>query len=116
MSYRLAVGSSDGVMIDEHFATAAQFLIYEVDGENYEFLEKRSSNGLCECSEYHNNKFAPLIDKINDCRAVIVGKIGPGAQNVLKEYGIDSFSVVEYVDTALEKLIIYYDKYKNSKL
>ena len=112
MSYRLAVGSSDGVMIDEHFATAVQFLIYEIDEESYEFLEKRTVAALCECSEYHNNKFAPLIEKIKDCRGILVGKIGPGAQAVLKEQGIDSFSVFEYIDTALEKLTKYYNRQK----
>ncbi|WP_053242220.1 NifB/NifX family molybdenum-iron cluster-binding protein [Clostridium sp. DMHC 10] len=85
MSYRIAVGSSDGVYIDEHFATALQFLIYEVKGDNYEFIEKRNNEELCECSRYHENRFAPLVEKIKDCRAILVGKIGPGAAAVLQE-------------------------------
>ena len=110
MSYRIAVGSGDGVFVDQHFATALQFLIYEVDGEDYDFVEARKNRLDCECSEYHKNKFLPLTEKINDCRAVLVGKIGPGAQNALKEYGIDAFDIHESIDVALEKLIGYYTK------
>ncbi|MDT8718159.1 hydrogenase [Clostridium sp. 19966] len=113
MSYRLAIGSSDGVFIDEHFATALQFLIYEIEGENYEFIEKRNNKVLCQCVEYHNNKFSSLIEKIYDCRAILIGKIGPGAQAALKEQGIDSFSVTEYIEVAIEKLIKYYDNVAN---
>lgn len=109
MSYKLAVGSSDGVFIDEHFATAVQFLVYEVDGDNYEFIEKRINENLCQCSEHHINKFVSLINMIKDCRAILVGRIGPGAGAVLKENGIDSYSVYDEIDIALDKLIKYYN-------
>lgn len=115
MSYRIAVGSGDGVFVDQHFATALQFLIYEVNGEEYDFIESRSNRIDCECSEYHKNKFSPLTEKINDCRAVLVGRIGPGAQNALKEQGIDAYDIQESIDVALEKLIDYYNK-TDSKL
>lgn len=113
MSYKIAVGSSDGVYIDEHFATALQFLIYEVNGYNYEFTEKRINEELCECSRYHENKFAPLIEKIKDCEVLLVGRIGPGAAEVLKGQGIDAYSVTESIDVALEKLIKYKESSKN---
>lgn len=112
MSYRIAVGSSDGVYIDEHFATALQFFIYEVKGDNYEFIEKRNNEELCECSRYHENRFAPLVEKIKDCRAILVGKIGPGAAAVLQENGIDSYNISESIDVALDKLVKYYGKLK----
>lgn len=115
MGYKIAVGSSDGVYIDEHFATALQFLIYEVDGDNYEFIEKRVNEELCECSRYHENKFAPLIEKIKDCRVLLVGKIGYGAAAVLQENGIDSYGICESVDVALDKIVKYYGKLNNWK-
>ena len=41
MSYKIAIGSSDGINVDLKFGEIKEFLIYEVD-ENTKFLEKRA--------------------------------------------------------------------------
>ncbi|MGN0165095.1 MAG: NifB/NifX family molybdenum-iron cluster-binding protein [Lachnospiraceae bacterium] len=41
MSYKIAVGSSDGEMVDLHFGAAEAFLIYEAEGTRYSLTEKR---------------------------------------------------------------------------
>ena len=40
MSFKVAVASSDGKYVNQHFGMAQQFLIFEIDDEgNYKFLE-----------------------------------------------------------------------------
>ena len=46
MAYKIAVGSSDGVKIDESFGSAKRFLIYEADGEDYRLAEERAVPGV----------------------------------------------------------------------
>ena len=41
MSIKVAIASSDGLNIDLHFGQAAQFHIYELCGDHFEFLETR---------------------------------------------------------------------------
>jgi hypothetical protein len=41
MSYKIAIGSSDGVNVDLSFGSALEFYIYDVEGTEYKFLEKR---------------------------------------------------------------------------
>ncbi|URZ18408.1 NifB/NifX family molybdenum-iron cluster-binding protein [Clostridium felsineum] len=110
MSYKIAVGSGDGVYVDQHFATALQFFIFEVKDKDYNFIETRKNITNCPCSDFHKNKFKPLIEKISDCRALLIGKIGPGAENIVRSHGIDVYDIHEAIDVALEKLIQYYER------
>ena len=115
MSYKIAVGSSDGNIIDEHFGTTFQFLIYEINGKEYKLIKTIESEYSNDCAKHHINNFSEIINKIGDCRAVLVDKIGPSASKALKIKNIDSFSIYEYVETALSKLVAYYYKIDGSK-
>ena len=45
MAYKVAVTSSDGKFINQHFGRAQQFLIFEIDDEgDYKFLELRKND------------------------------------------------------------------------
>ncbi len=41
MSYKVAVASSDGKFVNQHFGMAQQFLIFEIDDDEYKFMELR---------------------------------------------------------------------------
>ena len=46
MAYKIAVGSSDGVKIDESFGSAKRFLIYEADGDVWRLIGERAVPGV----------------------------------------------------------------------
>ena len=61
MAYRMAVGSTDGINIDESFGSAKFFFIYEADGTSYHLIEKRiaiAENELTNSSEKGQDSFA----------------------------------------------------------
>ncbi|MBP2045245.1 NifB/NifX family molybdenum-iron cluster-binding protein [Methanobacterium aggregans] len=52
ISIRVAVASSDGKYVNQHFGHAGQFLIFDVDRSgNYEFLELRENVPSCKGGE-----------------------------------------------------------------
>ena len=60
MAYRMAVGSTDGINIDESFGSAKFFFIYEADGTRYHLIEKRiaiAENELTNLSEKGQEPF-----------------------------------------------------------
>ena len=103
LSYKIAIASSDGKNIDISFGATTFFYIYDVDGRNYSFLEKRNidikeekedngprSNNQDSCASEGckgasgcgtgtgcagGGLLDSKVDLIGDCRSVICKKI-----------------------------------------
>lgn len=69
MSYLIAVGSSDGKQVDLHFGSAAEFFIYEIEGEDIRLKEKRQIEKQEEDSSAHS-------DTTGNCASAGCGKGG----------------------------------------
>ena len=110
MSYKIAVASSDGKVVNQHFGRATQFLIFEIESGNFKFLELIDSNPFCNHGEHDDNKLSNAVDALKNCRAVLVSQIGNGAAQAIRSKGIDVFDIHTFIDDALRKLINYYDK------
>ena len=109
MSYKIAVASSDGKEIDQHFGRAEQFFVYEVeDNNNFKLVELRKSADFHSEYEDHVTKLKNTIRGLNSCRIVLVTQIGDGASRILRSNGIDAFDVEGSIDKAIPKLIKYY--------
>ena len=126
MAYKIAVASSDGVNVDRTFGEALSFTIYEVDGENVSYLEKRdagtekvSTNTSCETNELNcqsgckggggcGGNSSEKVEIISDCRAIVCKKIGFGIQKHLERKAISAFDVSVTVDEAIKKITYYY--------
>ena len=48
---RVAVASSDGKVINQHFGKAIQFLSFELNKDSYKFLQLRINQPACEASD-----------------------------------------------------------------
>lgn len=106
MAYKIAVASSDGKVINEHFGRSKQFLIFEVaENGEYSFLELRENSPPCNAGEHGEDQMEKTINLLSDCRIVLVSRIGPGAERKLQVQGIRSYSVPDFIDQALTKLI-----------
>jgi len=94
---KVAVASTDGITINEHFGRTEEFWIYESDeGGNYQFIERRK-NTLEESKDHH----ATTVQLLADVEVVLVNKIGPGAEKELRREGIIALSVSGSIDKAL---------------
>jgi len=106
MSYKVAVASSDGKFINQHFGRARQFLVFEIkdDGE-FEFLVLRDNTPPCDGGVHNDDLFAGTVDLISDCRAVLASQIGPGAIDALLSRGIQPYVIPDFIEDALKRLI-----------
>jgi len=93
MAYKIAIASSNGESVNQHFGQAGNFLIYEVTDEGVKFIEDRevdAASGGTEHSEAGLNRVAEILQ---DCKAVFVLKIGMKASRYLYQRDIKSFQV-----------------------
>lgn len=105
MSYKVAVASSDGKVVNTHFGRALQFLIFEVGDTGWSFLEARENQPACSFGEHSDGGLLHTAQLISDCKIVLVTMIGPGASQVLEQRGIKPFSSPGYIDELLNKLV-----------
>ncbi|MCD8159491.1 MAG: hypothetical protein LUD77_11605 [Clostridiales bacterium] len=88
MTYKIAVSSSDGINIDLSFGETEKFLIYEVQGLNYNLSAVRecdlTDNSAINCgsegfgcgSKTGCGERAEKTALISDCRCIVCKKIG----------------------------------------
>ena len=141
MSYKIALASSDGVNVDEHFGAASSFLIYEVSDEGaFSLLERRAYDGGDEVpaaitgSEGCNPApgscgtgscggqgkgcgqgaaVSAKVRLVEDCRSVVAAKIGFNVTKQLEKKAISGFDVDCTVQEALEKITKYFHSVDN---
>ncbi len=105
MSYRVAVASSDGKYINEHFGRASQFLIFNVADDQFEFYELRNNDPPCFGEGHNEDKMSRTVELLADCKAVLVSQIGPGAVQALSFKGITSYVLPDFIEDALKSFI-----------
>jgi len=117
MSYKIAVATSDGSTIDQHFGKADRFEIFHVlDNGDFRSSEIRTKpaavlNGetadlelgtRCGCT-------AEEVDSeiISDCAYVLAAQIGMNALRSLARQGITAFDIGGNPEDAVKKIIGY---------
>lgn len=84
MSIKVAVASSDGKYINQHFGMASQFLIFQLnDDGTHKFLELRENKPACGVDGHSATSMEDSVKLIADCQVVIASQIGPGAIDIL---------------------------------
>lgn len=98
---KVAVVSTDGVSVNEHFGRAQEFLIYEVNEQGeYQLIENRKVISLSiNDTGRHGATSAALLA---DVEVVLVAQIGPGAEQQLRGQGVIALSVNSSIDKALQ--------------
>lgn len=110
MKYKIAVGTRDGKVVNEHFGSCVRFTIIEANPitQGFEHLEIRDVNPPCKSGEHHENDLDEVAEILSDCRVVLVSRIGSGAEAVLARKGIDVLEFCGLIDEAVNKIIQYY--------
>ncbi|MBI2916421.1 MAG: dinitrogenase iron-molybdenum cofactor biosynthesis protein [Chloroflexi bacterium] len=100
---RVAVASSDGIMVNQHLGKATRFLIYETPGKLLETRTARPpSPGQDLAQEDH---LARQLEVVADCAAVIAMRIGPGAREELLERGIVPVEAPGPIEAAVRSVL-----------
>lgn len=88
---RMAVASSGGGVINQHFGHAKEFLIYEASSAGVRFLGSRKAAQYCggeaDCGEAENT-LARTIAVLADCEVVLCSRIGIEPWGKLESAGI----------------------------
>ena len=104
-SWRIAIASTDGKVINEHFGRADRFYVTDIEvGQSPRFLETRPLLPACQDGEHTHQALAATVRILQDCQVVLVARIGPGARTELENCGILVFEYPDFIDRALEKL------------
>ena len=114
MSWRIAITSADGVLINQHFGHAKRFYIVDIEKDGgFTVAEQRETAPWCD-SEGHEKDSQPgdsgIADNIKDCLAVLTARIGPPARKKLEIAGLSVFEEPAPIDAAVKKLAAYYTK------
>ena len=75
MAYRIAVASTDGIVVNQHFGHAERFHIIEIDENTYKYSGTREVERVCQGHYHHDSSFDKVIDVLSDVHAVVVAKI-----------------------------------------
>ena len=103
---KIAVATSDGFEVNEHFGHAKFFRVYELGENEYTFLEVRDAVAACQHQLGHDTtRFDKIIELLSDCDALLVQKIGPGAAEYLIKKNVRVFEVSGSIDAVLKKFI-----------
>jgi nitrogen fixation protein NifB len=110
-TFKIAVTSKYGRLVDQHFGHATQFLIYQASGNDYRLVETRPAEKYCDnaahCGDDEERKDA-IAATISDCNAVLTMRIGYHARERLQRYGVKSiescYTVVDGLKLAVEEL------------
>ena len=106
-TYRIAVASSDGIVVNNHFGKARAFYIYEVKEEELTLLEVRKLPPVCEGGDHDEERLRENVEKLSDCTHLLVSRVGNGARAVLESRGISCYEIPGIISESIDKLVKY---------
>ena len=107
MTYKVAVASSDGIVINQHFGHAERFHIVELhtDDLTSKYTETRPVERVCQGHEHSESAFDAVLETLSDVSAILVAKIGQGASDYLESKGMIVYEAPFLVDAIIEKIL-----------
>jgi len=97
---KIAVASNNGKTVNLHFGDASHCLIFEVDGNQVNFVELREKPR--KPIKDHSDRWIQSLELISDCQVVLCSRIGPEPKESLKTKGIESVESQKAVTDAIK--------------
>jgi predicted Fe-Mo cluster-binding NifX family protein len=94
---RIAVTTTSGIKVDQHFGKASCFSIYDIKANKLELIETRMVNSYCKSNtegmpdkehEISDDSLSMVYNRIKDCEKVYTLQIGQKPEEALKSKGI----------------------------
>lgn len=89
---QIAVASSDGISVDEHFGRAQRFLLYEMGDDGPVLLMERKVPPYSVGDKDHSfdkDRFARVLAVLDGCARVYVARIGERPARELAAAGVE---------------------------
>ncbi len=108
-TFRVAVASSDGIVVNSHFGRAGQFLIYEVseDDGSARQIESRKLTPVCAGGDHDDGKLRENLEKLRDCQYLLVSRIGNGAAMMAESLGMIPMELAGEISESITELVKY---------
>ncbi|MBP5492206.1 MAG: dinitrogenase iron-molybdenum cofactor biosynthesis protein [Clostridiales bacterium] len=107
MKYRIAVASSDGIVVNNHFGKARAFYIYDVNEESLKLQEVRKLPPVCEMGDHDEKRLSENVERLSDCTHLLASRVGNGARAVLERKGISVYEIPGIIPESIDKLVKY---------
>ena len=84
---RIAFASNDGMLLaDSHFGDAKYFYIYEINGKEYIFVEKRENTTGEELEHGDEKKAQSIMNILRDVHVLVGYRMGPNINRIKKHF------------------------------
>jgi len=104
---QIAVASSDGIVVNNHFGKARKFYIYKVNDEVIDLQEIRELKPVCDTGNHDDERLRENLNELIDCEYLLVSRIGDGARNMALGMGIEAFEIPGIIKDSIDQLIKY---------
>ena len=101
----VAVASSDGIAVDEHFGRSAKFYICDLTDASMVQREIREVTPVCAGGNHDEEAMDNNLKSLSDCRYLLVSRIGNNAALAAKRYGIESYEIPGIITESLDQMI-----------
>ncbi len=102
---RVAVASTDGKYINEHFGRAKAFYIVDLSENGYSYVETREVSPCCKNHDHNESDFDKVINTLSDCDGIFLSRIGAIASAYLISHGLRVFEAPGFIDDVMNKVI-----------
>lgn len=96
----VAVGTREGILINQHLGEAKKFQIWAQDGDSYKKIEERKApdtgGGM--------KRWHQLAKILGDCKAVLISGIGETPYDILNRAGIKPVEAAGFIQEGLETI------------
>lgn len=100
----VAVASNEGMLVNQHLGEADSLYIFRETPNGYRLVEQRSTPP----SDNGNQRWVKLAELMSDCRALLVGGIGPSPSSTIGSTGIRIVEMTGLIDEGLD--VVYKGK------
>ncbi len=108
IKFKIAVATSDGIVVNQHFGRADAFRIYDVNEDNtVHFAEERKVVPVCQAGTHEDTKMRENCRSLSDCKYVLASRIGQGAINALEHQGVSPMELPGVIEESIKRLIAY---------
>jgi predicted Fe-Mo cluster-binding NifX family protein len=106
---KIAVASTDGKLVNQHFGRADVFYILDVDEETAEFTlsEKRNVVPVCNRGDHEDGELKKNLESLSDCRYILVSRAGMRACSEAEALGIEIVDIPGIISDSVAELVKY---------
>ena len=100
--YKVAIASTDGETVNQHYGKAEKFYIYSINDEvGYDLVEERQVEPVCMDGAHEISKMKKSVLRFTDCRYIVVSRLGTAANAALSAAGITAMELPGTIDDAI---------------